>query len=269
MMASRVRTLKGMPPLFTYWVIVQYEAKALARSIVDLISHLVVSPLTYLLLLGAGVSGISGSVGGGLGQSFQDRLTFIIPGVLMLQALGALSAMTFRYQVDRQWGMLALKLVQGVSPTVYVTGMNTIPALQFIAQLVVVIAASMVLGVSIGFGQLTHLLIGGLIAVVAWASVGGILVLTIKKQANRMVIVRLLSLPLVFAAPTFYSMDGMPAYMRAIAIFNPVTYQVEMMRGGSPIGGIAPWVVSLALTTLAVASLVALVVKSEPLPTND
>ena len=84
-----------------------------------------------------------------------------------------------------------------------------------------------------------------------------------------MAITRLSSLPLLFSAPIFYSLDSMPAYLRVLATVNPLTYHVELLRGGGQLGFPLAFGVTLALLLLVVAVLAVLIARSEPLPGHD
>lgn len=266
--SARLRTLRGVSFLNAYLIVVAHEFRAASQSTVDVLSNLFFTPLGYLLLLGGGVSGLAASTQRVPGQ-FQENLAFIVPGVIVLQALLPLSATMYRYQADRQWGLLALKLVQGINPIAYVAGVSTFPAVQLLLQVVIITVAAWLLGVSFAVTQISMLLLGGLMAAVTWASVGGILVFAIRKQIHRMVLVRVTSLPLVFSAPTFYSLEVMPDYMRMIALGNPVTYQVELMRGGASLDSGLAFGVSLAVLIVSMVTLAVLIAKTEPLPGAD
>lgn len=266
MSRNAVRTLAGMPFRFIWPVMVGYESRALVRSGLEAVT-MFVWPLSYLLLLGGGISGLM--AGGGDTALFRDSLAFIVPGVVAMQANAPFTSMMYRYQGDRQWGLLALKLVQGVSPAAYVAGMSTVPALRFLAQGGVVIAAAAALGVSVGVAPVLYYLLFGLVAALTWACAGGALVFLIRRQATRMSVVQLIGLPLVFGAPIFYSLDTMPAYLRVVAWANPLTYQVELLRGGGTLGLPLVLTVSLGMMVASFALLTVLVARAEPIPAKD
>lgn len=268
MIRHPVRTLKGIPPLQSYVALVRNEARALRMSVPQMIADLLVMPLGYLLLLGGGIAGVAArSMQENL--AFQENIAFILPGVIVLQAVGGISNVMYRLQADRQGGLMAYKLVQGIAPVTYVTSIFTIPALKFLAQATILVTASALIGVNFEAATLLRITFGGLLAVLAWACFGGLLVFTVKKATNRMTIMMMLTMPLIFGAPTFYALESMPTYLQAVAAFNPLTYQVELIRQSGAIPVATAATVSVGLLILAFAALTTLVARAEPLPAGD
>lgn len=248
-------------------VLVSNEARAASHSAVDLVT-LAVYPLAYLLLLGAGIAGLASGVTMEPGQ-FVSGMAFIVPGIIAMQANAPFASMMYRYQGERQAGLLALKLVQGVTPVTYLIGMTTVPVLQYLGQSAVVVAGALALGVRFNTPQLASYFGFGMLAAVTWACLGGWLVFLVRRQSTRMAITRLISLPLVFSAPIFYPLESMPAYLRIFATLNPLTYHVELMRAGGELGFALSFSVTIALMLLAVVVLAHLIATSEPLPGHD
>lgn len=262
-----LRTLTGPPFARSFPVLLEHEAKMLTRSVAQLLMMTIVWPLGYLLLLGSGVSGLAAL--GRDAAAFREQLAFIVPGVIAMQAIGPFSTMMYRYQGERQWGLLALKLVHGITPGQYVAGMSTVPALEFLVRSMVVLLGAALLGVRTAPGEALYYLLFGTFATLSWACVGGVLVYLIRRQMTRMAVVQLLTLPLVFAAPVFYPLASMPAYLRTIALANPLTYQVELMRGGGTLGLPLTLTVTLALLLVSTTLLTTLVARAEPIPGRD
>lgn len=267
MSQKRFRTLVGLPFLKVWPVLASYEARAVSLSKFHMLT-LAVYPLAYLLLLGGGISGLA-SGGTSAPGEFVRMLAHMVPGLIAMQANAPFATMMYRYQGERQAGLLALKLVQGVSPVTYLVSMTTVPVLQYLGQSLVVIAGALALGVRMSPLEVTTWLGFGIIAAVTWACLGGWLVFLVKRQNTRMAITSIISLPLVFSAPIFYSFESMPAYLRTLATVNPLTYQVELMRGGGQLGFMLSFSVTLGLLLVAVAVLAALIARSEPLPGHD
>jgi ABC-2 type transport system permease protein len=57
------------------------------------------------------------------------------------------------------------------------------------------------------------------------------------KVARFMGIGQVLTMPLFFASNALYPLDLMPAWLRTIAGFNPLTYLVDVLRGAMIMGG--------------------------------
>jgi len=59
----------------------------------------------------------------------------------------------------------------------------------------------------------------------------------VKTRERFMGIGQLLTMPLFFASNAIYPLDLMPAWLKTIAIFNPLTYLVDALRGAMISGG--------------------------------
>jgi len=264
-----IRTLTGIPSTRSLWFLLRQETKALTAVPGEVVVEVFLSPLGYLFLLGAGISGMLAG-GSGSNEAFLANLWFMVPGIVAIQAFFAISASMYRLQADRQSGMMAMKLVQGVRPVVYTVSIFAIPLVRFLAQVIVLLTAAWVLGIRMTASEVGLVVMVGVIAAVTWLAVGGLLVFLVRKQTNRAVVMRVLSLPLMFSAPTFYPLESMPAYLRTLAFFNPLTYHLELMRGSVQIGpSWLLWPVVLALLIVSTVTLTVLVSIAQPLPAQD
>lgn len=52
----------------------------------------------------------------------------------------------------------------------------------------------------------------------------------IKDYKQRDFVMNTLMLPVLFAAPLFYSLENAPVFLRLLSQINPLTYQLEAMR---------------------------------------
>lgn len=52
----------------------------------------------------------------------------------------------------------------------------------------------------------------------------------VQSYSVRDFVITVTALPIVLSAPLFYSLEAAPAYLRAIAAVNPLTYQVAWIR---------------------------------------
>lgn len=268
MTRAALRTLKGTSAWRSFGFLLGQETKAVIQTPGEVVVDLLLTPLGYLFLLGAGISGLAA---GGVGDraAFLENLWFMVPGIVAILAYFTTSASMYRLQADRQWGLMAFKLVQGVRPVTYLTSVVTVPLVRFFCQVGVLFAAAFALGLRPGFGQSTAVLLGGAASALTWLAVGGVLVFLVKRQANRAVVLRVLTLPMMFSAPTFYPLASMPPYLRAIATFNPLTYQLGVIRGevvGVPIE--MSWVIVASLMVVTVLTLILCVSFAEPVPSQ-
>lgn len=70
-----------------------------------------------------------------------------------------------------------------------------------------------------------------------WIGVGALLGALINSYSQRDLILSLVNLPIILTAPIFFSLDAAPAFLRGMALANPLTYQANLLRDlslGSP-----------------------------------
>ena len=69
-----------------------------------------------------------------------------------------------------------------------------------------------------------------MISVLFWASILICVALLINNYKQRDFVMDTLLVPILFAAPLFYSFDNAPIILKCISRMNPLTYQVDAMR---------------------------------------
>src|SRR5690625_7264709 len=105
MMHKGYRILRGLPFMKIWPVLIAYESRAVSLSRFHLLT-LAVYPLAYLLLLGAGVSGLASGHAGDTSQ-FVGMRADIAPRVIAMRADAPLDAMIDRCEGGRLVGVLA------------------------------------------------------------------------------------------------------------------------------------------------------------------
>lgn len=181
----------------------------------------VVNPVAYFGLLGVG-----------LAAQFADPhyLEFIVPGVIVMQAISSMTQMIYRTVIERRWGLAALKLQSGLPWSAYLAGLLMPRMLVFAAQgLMVALFASLIVD-DMTVATLILMVTSGFVACIFWALLGLVITGMVKNYQTRDFVVGLIVTPLAFAAPVFYSLDSAPPIIKAISLVNPITYQVQFVR---------------------------------------
>lgn len=83
-----------------------------------------------------------------------------------------MSQAMYRSSVDKQFGLLAIKFMNGVQPWHYLTGMNFFPSIGFIFQCSVLLVLGLITG---GIYQIVYFLLAvlfGIILLEFWSSLG-------------------------------------------------------------------------------------------------
>ncbi|MBD3689153.1 ABC transporter permease [Nanchangia anserum] len=181
-----------------------------------------ISPAAYFCLLGLGLSGILGG---------EDYLEFVGPGIVVMQALSALSQIIYRVVIERRWGLAAMKLQAGVPMSAYLASLLVPRIIIFLLQGFVVLVCMLAFGVRVSPLPALLGLLGSVVCVVFWSFLGVIVTSVVSNYQTRDFIVSIIVLPLTFSAPVFYRLEGAPTLVRVLARVNPLSYQVQWVRG--------------------------------------
>ncbi len=180
-------------------------------------------PFMWLLLIGTGFNAIARVEGGG------PYHAFVFPGIVIMAALfgGMLTAISTVY--DREFGMLRLMLASPAGVPTLLVGRTLSAAMIGLFQGGVVLAfAPLVLDhvwprlpAALGVLALSGLSSGVLGLAVASR---------LRSVENFAGVINVVLFPLLFLSGALYPTAGMPAALRTATRFNPVTYQVDLMR---------------------------------------
>lgn len=206
----------------------EIELLALASEGKALVSSLLLEPIVQLVLLAAGLQGLIG--GGNAFFHEHSYLAFVLPGLIVLQALRGFSRTMYRTVLDRQWGMLTLKRLAGAGGAGYALSKIVAPMLALLAQTIVLIALATVMGVRISLANMVLSMLFAMIAVAFWAAIAIVVTGFVRDYVVRDMVVTWMMLPLSLAAPVFYKIETAPTYLQWIARFNPLAWQVEALR---------------------------------------
>lgn len=189
----------------------------------------IVQPVIWLLLFGQLFSGVT-ALGGFESASYSD---FLVPGLAVMSALfgSAYSGMALLMDHDR--GVLDRLLVtpaaRGALIGAYVAQSGLIVA----AQASVILAVGLLLG-TLPAGGIAGFLVVLLMASLLGAAFGALsnaLALAVMRHDAIIAIMNFIILPLVFLSSMIMAPEAMPAWIRGVAVFNPVDWAVVAARG--------------------------------------
>jgi ABC-2 type transport system permease protein len=177
----------------------------------------------WLLLVGTGYSTIA-RLDGGL--SYQ---AFVFPGIVVMAALFGATLTAISTVYDREFGMLRLMLASPAGVPAVLTGRALAATLVGMFQGGVVLAfAPLVVRVSLAdwVAGLAALAIVSLMS----ALLGLVIAVRLRSVENFAGVINVVLFPLLFASGALYPTTGMPPALRAVALANPVTYGVDLVR---------------------------------------
>jgi ABC-2 type transport system permease protein len=202
------------------------ELRKLVRDPTELLSR-AVQPILWLTVFGQVMARMRGIDGGPTGY-----LAFITPGILAQSVL--FSAIFYGIAViwERDLGVVHKQLVSPAYRSALVLGKALSAGFRGVVQAIVIYALALAMHLAIRFEPLT--LLGVLLIVVlgsALFSMFSLIVACIVKTRERfMGVGQVLTMPLFFASSAIYPLEQMPAWLRTVARFNPLTYLVDALR---------------------------------------
>jgi ABC-2 type transport system permease protein len=160
-------------------------------------------------------------------------LDFLAPGVIAQSALFISIFYGIQIIWDRDAGILAKLMVTPTPRAALVAGKAFAAGMRALVQAVVVIVLSLLLGVAMTANPLR--LLGVVVVVLLGAAFFcclSIVIAGLVLSRDRMMgIGQAIMMPLFFASNALYPVALMPGWLQAINHVNPLSYQVEALRG--------------------------------------
>ena len=160
-------------------------------------------------------------------------LDFLAPGIIAQS--GLFVAIFYGIQIiwERDAGVLTKLLVTPTPRSALILGKSFSAGIRALAQVVVVLVLSVILGVSLTRNPLN--LVATFVIVMLGSAFFACLSMTIAgivlKRDRLMGIGQMITMPLFFASNALYPISVMPPWLRALALVNPLSYEVDALRG--------------------------------------
>jgi ABC-2 type transport system permease protein len=239
------------------YAVLEREVLRMARQRARLLSAMV-RPLIWLFVIGAGF----GAVMQGAGTDYQR---YLVPGVMGMTLLFGAMLAALSMVFDKESGVMRMLIVAPMARAWIVAAKLLSSALAGIVQ------ALLLLAVLAAFGYVTADTRFGLLALAVVATAlacGGIGILVAaftRTLDNYAAIMNFVIFPVFFLSGSLYPVERLPAALKAVALANPYTYGVDLLKhafgGGAPGFG-ADFGVGLDLAVLAGFTAAALAVAS-------
>ncbi len=210
-----------MSAIYIMWL---REVRRYTRSKAQIVTT-IAQPVTYLLVMGFGMSGVFHQAGLG------SYLQFVAPGILVMTVIFPAASSAMGVFLDRQLGFLQGTLVAPV-PRTYIMlgrllGVATVALLQGAIVAVICIIA--------GFRPVSLTLIPLAVAFLAlialiFAGVGLSIGSSMKTMQAFGIVGALVVMPLFFLSGAFYPLDHLPGALASLTHLNPLSYAVDGLR---------------------------------------
>ena len=183
-------------------------------------------PAIWMVLFGQGLRhAVGASLEGGI-----DYRQFTYAGAIAMTILFAGTFQGITIVWDREFGMLRSVLVAPISRAAIVLGKTCAGAVVTLLQALVAASFAPLVGVSFGLGEAALLVLAMAALSISVTALGVALGSRMRTFEGFGVVSNFVVLPLYFLSGGVFPPQGLPAWMGALVVVNPVTYGVDAMR---------------------------------------
>jgi ABC-2 type transport system permease protein len=234
------------------------EVQKLSHDRTELFTR-AVQPILWLLVFGETFNRIHAIPTGKL-----PYLDFLAPGIIAQS--GMFVAIFYGIQIiwERDAGVLTKLLVTPTPRSAFVVGKAFAAGIRSAAQVVFVLVVAALLGVALTYNPLK--ILATFVVVALGAAFFSCLSMTIAgivlKRDRLMGIGQMITMPLFFASNALYPVAIMPTWVQYLSKVNPLTYEVDALRGlliGTPANLALDYGVLLVAVIIGVTAASALV----------
>jgi ABC-2 type transport system permease protein len=186
----------------------------------------IVYPLGYLLVFGVGMNRALGFV-----NLPADYHSFFLAGVLGMAGFGIASNTAWSFFMDRDNGIFYEMLTYPISRAEYLVGKVLFNVAVGLAQaFVTIVLAAAILGVALRPDRFALLAAAVIVGTAGWFFFYAIFALGIRRNDAFNTVTSIFYFIFLFASSMFYPIEPLPAAFRAIAMANPITWHVDVLR---------------------------------------
>ena len=208
-----------------------------------------VQPALWLLIFGQTFTRIKAIPTGGI-----PYIDYLAPGIIAQSAM--FIAIFYGIQIiwERDAGVLNKLLVTPTPRSALITGKAFAAGVKSVIQAVVVILIAALLGVALTWNPLKLIAVAGIVILgSAFFSCLSMTIAGIVLSRDRLMgIGQAITMPLFFGSNALYPVSVMPGWLQVVSKFNPLSYEVDALRG-LLIGAHAHVALDFAVLALAAA----------------
>ncbi|MDR3627279.1 MAG: ABC transporter permease [Ignavibacteriaceae bacterium] len=223
--------------IYKTFVIAELEARKLKHDPTELLTR-AAQPALWMLVFGEVFTRVRAIPTGNM--SYMD---FMAPGILAQSVLFVAIFYGISIIWERDLGIVHKFLASPIPRASIVLGKALSAGIRAVSQAVIIYLLSLLLHVKLSWDPLN--LLGILFVIIISAalfSTFSLIVACIVKTRERfMGIGQVLTMPLFFASNAIYPIAIMPGWLKAVAHFNPLTYEVDALRSFMINGGISQY----------------------------
>lgn len=187
---------------------------------------LIIQPMMWVALFGVGMGALVSQVSG------TDYMSFILPGILALTALGGAAGGGMALLEERIHGTMKEYLVAPIPRLSILLGSASSTVTKALFQTVIILVLGVLFGARITANPLNLLAL--LILIILFTLCFAGIALAVAARSRSIMgyhgMLFLFNLPLLFASNALYPLDQIPGWISTIALFNPTTYLIDALR---------------------------------------
>ncbi|HET6449955.1 MAG TPA: ABC transporter permease [Spirochaetia bacterium] len=228
------------------------EARKLLHDPTELLTR-AIQPALWLLVFGQVFTRVRAIPTGNL-----RYIDFMAPGILSQSVLFIAIFYGISIIWERDLGILHKFLASPVPRSALVLGKALSAGLRALTQAVIVYALAVVLGVQMDWrpGALAGVLLAVVLGAAFFSTFSLLIACVVKTRERFMGIGQILTMPLFFASNAIYPLSIMPRWLQVVSHANPLTYQVDALRGLMLAGGASTYGIGTDLGVLGAATVV-------------
>jgi ABC-2 type transport system permease protein len=187
-----------------------------------------VQPALWLLIFGQTFSSLRVIDTGGV-----PYLEFLAPGIIAQSALFISIFYGIQIIWDRDAGILAKLMVTPAPASAVVTGKAFAAGVRSVVQVIGVVILAYLMGVQMTANPLRIVAAMGIVVLGSsfFACLSITLAGLVRNRDRLMGIGQAITMPLFFASNALYPVDVMPQWLRWLSAINPLSYEVNALRG--------------------------------------
>ncbi|HOC53284.1 MAG TPA: ABC transporter permease [Caldisericia bacterium] len=186
-----------------------------------------VQPILWLLVFGGTFTRLKTIPTGGV-----PYITFITPGILSQSVMFIAIFYGLNLIWDKDQGIVQKFMALPVKRSAFVVGRTMGAMVRGFSQAVIVLLVAILIKIQIRWSILSviGIIITVIIESILFSSFSMILAALMKTRERFMGIGQMITMPLFFTSSAIYPIDIMPEWLQILAIINPLSYVVGILR---------------------------------------
>jgi ABC-2 type transport system permease protein len=242
------------------FALVELEIRKLRHDPTELISR-AVQPALWQLVFGQ----VFGRIRGIGIAHYQD---FLAPGILAQSVLFIAIFYGIAVIWERDLGLVHKFLVSPTPRVVLVLGKAVSASVRSISQVLIIYVLAVITGVHLSWNPLRLITVLAVVMLAAafFSTFSLVIACLVKTRERFMGIGQLMTMPLFFASNAIYPISLMPNWLQAIARVNPLTYEVDALRGAMLASGTSQYGLLVDVGALLAASAILIAIGARLYP---